>query len=82
MPCLDLTRREFDLLPFLMRHAGQVLTREQLYNNVWPRVAGCDTEEAVRYQVKRLRKKLGATDGDGSVETVWGVGYRFNGDNR
>ena len=75
---LDLTRREFDLLCFFVDHAGQVLTRDQLYNGVWPREASFDTEEAVRSQVKQLRKKLGTPKGNAYIETVWGVGYRFN----
>lgn len=79
---LDLTRREFDLLCFFVDHAGQVLTRDQLYNSVWPREASFDTEEAVRSQVKQLRKKLGAPKGNAYIETVWGVGYRFNEDHR
>src|SRR5579871_6694767 len=32
---IDLTPREFDLLEFLMRHAGQVISREQIFQNVW-----------------------------------------------
>lgn len=77
---LDLTRREFDLLYFFVSHAGQVLSREQLYNSVWPSEADFDTEEAVRYQIKQLRKKLGASDRAPYIETVWGVGYRFSGE--
>lgn len=77
---LDLTRREFDLLYFFVSHAGQVLTREQLYNSVWPSEADFDTEEAVRYQIKQLRKKLSGPDGSPYIETVWGVGYRFSGE--
>lgn len=76
---LDLTRREFDLLYFFVSHAGQVLSREQLYNSVWPSEADFDTEEAVRYQIKQLRKKLGVSDKAPYIETVWGVGYRFSG---
>jgi len=70
---VDLTATEFRLLANLMRHAGQVLTREQLLNSVW----GYQFEgyaRTVDTHVRRLRSKLGcAAD---MVETVRGVGYR------
>ena len=77
---LALTRREFDLLSFLVSHGGQVLSRDQLLNSVWPNDASFASEEAVRYQIRQLRKKLGTPDD--YIETVWGVGYRFNEDHR
>ena len=71
---VDLTATEFRLLGTLIRHAGQVLTREQLLNSVW----GYQFEgyaRTVDTHVRRLRSKLGnAAD---MVETVRGVGYRF-----
>lgn len=71
---LDLTATEFRLLENLMRHAGQVLSREQLLNNVW----GYQFEgyaRTVDTHVRRLRSKLGSAAD--MVETVRGVGYRF-----
>jgi len=71
---LTLTATEFRLLENLLRHAGQVLTREQLLNSVW----GYQFEgyaRTVDTHVRRLRAKLGlAAD---TIETVRGVGYRF-----
>lgn len=74
---LELTRREFDLLSFLLHHAGQVLTRDQLLEQVWPGELNLASEEAVRYQIRQLRKKLGGGDDEVYIETVWGLGYRF-----
>jgi two-component system phosphate regulon response regulator PhoB len=71
---MDLTATEFRLLGTLMRHAGQVLTREQLLNGVW----GYQFEgyaRTVDTHVRRLRSKLAAAAD--VVETVRGVGYRF-----
>ena len=71
---VDLTATEFRLLGTLLRHAGQVLTREQLLNGVW----GYQFEgyaRTVDTHVRRLRSKLG--DAADVVETVRGVGYRF-----
>jgi DNA-binding response OmpR family regulator len=67
----DLTDREFRLLHHLARHAGEVISREQLLAEVWgyhfdPR------SNVVDVCIRRLRKKLGAA----SIETVRNVGYR------
>jgi DNA-binding response OmpR family regulator len=74
---LDLTALEFDLLYTLMRHAGQVLSREQLVEQVW----GYDYYGDLRVvdaAVKRLRTKLrGAATNAEPVETVRGVGYKL-----
>ncbi|MCL1985062.1 MAG: winged helix-turn-helix domain-containing protein [Betaproteobacteria bacterium] len=70
---VDLTATEFRLLGTLMRHAGQVLTREQLLDSVW----GYQFEgyaRTVDTHVRRLRSKLG--DAADMIETVRGVGYR------
>jgi len=71
---VDLTATEFRLLENLMRHAGQVLTREQLLNSVW----GYQFDGYIRTvdtHVRRLRAKLGhAAD---MIETIRGIGYRF-----
>jgi two-component system response regulator VicR len=74
---LDLTALEFELLHTLVRHAGQVLSREQLVEQVW----GYDYYGDLRVvdaAVKRLRAKLRQVAQDAEpVETVRGVGYRL-----
>lgn len=74
---LPLTRLEFDLLETLIRHAGQVLSRDQLLDQVW----GYDyygNARAVDSAVKRLRAKLRAAGGDPTlISNVRGVGYRL-----
>jgi two-component system response regulator MtrA len=77
---LDLTAMEFRLLLELVRHAGQVMTREMLLDLVW----GYDflgDSRLVDMAVKRLRDKLGE-DGRAPrfLSTVRGVGYRFERD--
>jgi DNA-binding response OmpR family regulator len=69
---VDLTAREFTMLEVLIRHAGQVMSREQLLSHVW----GYDYDpgsNVVDVYVGYLRKKLGS----GSIETVRGMGYRL-----
>ena len=69
---VDLSAREFALLEALMRHPGQVLTRQQLLSHVW----GYDFDpgsNVVDVYVRYLRRKLGAD----TIETVRGAGYRM-----
>jgi DNA-binding response OmpR family regulator len=71
----DLPSREFSLLEYLMRHAGQVVTRQQLLDAVW----GFDFEtgsNVVDVYVGYLRRKLDAPGSPSVIETVRGAGYR------
>jgi DNA-binding response OmpR family regulator len=72
---VDLSPREFALLECLLRHRGQVLSRDQLLDHAWP----YDTEVTpaiVDTYVYFLRRKLGPVGG-GCIETVRGAGYRI-----
>ncbi len=74
---VDLTPREFELLSCLMRHAGKVLSRDQLLRQAWGWEIVVETK-TVDTHVKRLRDKLEAAGADpGIVETVRGYGYRI-----
>ncbi|MDY2626305.1 MAG: response regulator transcription factor [Coriobacteriales bacterium] len=74
---IDLTPREFELLATLMRHAGKVLSRDQLLRDAWGWEYLVETK-TVDTHVKRLRDKLEAAGVDpGLIETVRGYGYRF-----
>jgi two-component system, OmpR family, copper resistance phosphate regulon response regulator CusR len=69
---VDLTAREFTMLETFIGHAGQVLSREQLLAHVW----GYDYDpgsNVVEVYVRYLRRKLG----EGTIETVRGMGYRL-----
>jgi DNA-binding response OmpR family regulator len=71
----DLPSREFALLEYLMRHAGQVMTRQQLLDAVW----GFDFDtgsNVVDVYVGYLRRKLDIAGGPSAIETVRGAGYR------
>jgi two-component system response regulator ResD len=74
---VQLTVREYDLLLHLMRHPGQVFSRDQLMDLVWEYTFYSDTS-TVTVHVRRLRSKI---EEDPSkprwLQTVWGVGYRF-----
>lgn len=76
---LDLTRKEFDLLFTLASHAGQVLSREQLYNQIWPNESEVNVDDSVKNHIKKLRKKL-TPSGKEYIKNIWGVGYVFSDD--
>ena len=72
-----LTPTEFRLLNVLVRHAGAVLSPNQLLAQAWDDPTGIGPER-VKFAVLRLRRKLGWTDPDGSpIESVRGFGYRY-----
>ncbi|WP_290058230.1 response regulator transcription factor [Amycolatopsis solani] len=66
-----LTSTEFDLLTHLLRHPGQVLSRDQLLSAVWGYAAAAGTR-TVDVHVAQLRAKLGASS---PIRTVRGIGY-------
>jgi DNA-binding response OmpR family regulator len=74
---VELTQREFDLLLFLARHPGQVFSRDHLMDLVWQLPFYNDTT-TVTVHIRRLRAKVEADPAQPQwIETVWGVGYRF-----
>ncbi len=71
---VDLSAREFALLGYLIRHAGQVLTRQQILDGVW----GAEPDvysNVVDLYVHYLRRKLRELDRADRLKTVRGVGY-------
>jgi two-component system response regulator ResD len=74
---VTLTQREFDLLLFLARHPGQVFSRDQLMELVWQFAFYTDTS-TVTVHIRRLRAKIEPEPNHPRfIQTVWGVGYRF-----
>jgi DNA-binding response OmpR family regulator len=69
---VQLTQREFDLLEYLLRHSGQVVTRDQLLESVWGFQSPGETR-TVEVHVAQLRKKLGHPE---LITTVRGLGYK------
>lgn len=69
-----LSAREYALLGYFIRHAGQVLTRQQILDSVW----GAEVDaysNVVDLYIHYLRRKLGVLHRDGALRTVRGVGY-------
>jgi DNA-binding response OmpR family regulator len=73
---IPLTTREFDLLTYLVRRAGQVVTKANILAGVWDDDFEGDPN-VVEVYVARLRRKLDGPSGRSSIETVRGAGYRI-----
>lgn len=72
-----LTAKEFDLLWFLVRHPRQVFSRQQLLDHVWGYEFYGD-ESTVTVHMRRLREKIEPDAANPTyIQTVWGVGYKF-----
>ena len=72
---LTLTRKEYDLLALLVQHAAEIVPREALLMQIWGYGAEIRTR-TLDVHIRRLRKKLGSY-ADQYIETIFGIGYRF-----
>ncbi|HHX66700.1 MAG: response regulator transcription factor [Miniphocaeibacter sp.] len=73
---VSLTAKEFDLLAYLLKHPKQVMSKEQLYDNVWG-INKYGDINTVAIHIQKIREKLGKYN---NISTVRGVGYRFDGE--
>ena len=75
---IELTRKEFDLLSYLLLHKNRVLTRMQLSEHIWGTFADDDYDSNyIDVHIKNIRKKLAAFGQVEWLETVRGVGYKI-----
>ncbi|PSB15066.1 DNA-binding response regulator [Phormidesmis priestleyi ULC007] len=74
---IPLTAKEFQTLEYFMKHPSQVVTSQQIMNQLWE-VGAEPTSNAVAAQIRLLRRKLSEAGCDGPIETIHGIGYRFN----
>lgn len=73
---IALTHKEFLLLEYLMRHPNQIVTRNQLLAQLWEWDAE-PMSNVVAAQMRLLRRKLAQSGCEDLIETVYGLGYRF-----
>ncbi|NLR67770.1 response regulator transcription factor [Chitinophaga varians] len=76
---LDITRKEFDLLLYLVVNKNRVLSRQSIATHLW----GDYTDNLANFDfvyqhIKNLRKKISAANGADYIDTVYGLGYKFN----
>lgn len=72
---VDMPPKQLELLYFLASHPNQVFNREQLLDHIWGYEYAGDTR-TIDVHIKRLREKISGND-HWSLDTVWGVGYKF-----
>lgn len=73
---IELTNRQFQVLAFLMRHAGRVVSKREILSGVWEYDFD-GTENVVEVYVRRIRRRIDEPFGTSSITTVRGAGYRL-----
>lgn len=72
-----LTAMEYKLLLIFLKNRGQILTRQQILNNIWDEGGDFVNDNTLSVYVKRLRKKLDDVEDGSLIQTVRGLGYRM-----
>ncbi len=75
---IGLSRKEFDIVELLSVNAGQVFDRERIYDLVWG-LEGGGSSDTIMEHIRKIRGKFAAASLHNYIETVWGVGYKWNG---
>ena len=74
---IPFSKREFDIIEFLLSNSNHVFDKEHIYEAIW----GFDAEgdsAVVKEHVRKIRTKLYEATGKEYIETVWGMGYKWN----
>lgn len=75
---IALTKREYDIVELLALHAGQVFSREHIYEKIWGYDAEGDSATVVEH-IKKIRSKFAdVMPSVAYISTVWGIGYKWN----
>ena len=75
---ISFSKKEFDIIELLSVNAGQVFDRERIYDAVWG-LEGDGNSDTIMEHVRKIRSKFAVKSTHNYIETVWGVGYRWNG---
>lgn len=70
---IELTNKEFEIMKLLMKKNGEVVSREEIFNNIWGN--GVIESRTIDMHVKSLRSKINDEDGT-IIKTVYGIGYK------
>ncbi|QUW32039.1 response regulator transcription factor [Bacillus cereus] len=77
---INLTGKELELLKFFTSNPGQVFTKTQLFQNVWDNNY-IEDDNTVMVHIRKLRKKIEVDPSNPKfIQTVWGIGYKFVGE--
>ncbi|MFG6357629.1 MAG: response regulator transcription factor [Acetatifactor sp.] len=75
---VSLSKKEFDIVELLSVNTGQIFDRERIYETVWG-LEGDGSSDTVMEHIRKIRAKFSALTLHNYIETVWGVGYKWNG---
>jgi len=75
---ISFSKKEFDIIELLSVNAGQIFDRERIYDVVWG-LDGDGNSDTIMEHIRKIRTKIGALSKHNYIETVWGVGYKWNG---
>ena len=70
------SKREFDIIELLITHPGQVFDRERIYESIWGLEADGENQ-VIKEHIRKIRSKLVEVAKNEYIETVWGVGYKW-----
>lgn len=75
---VPLSKREFQIVELLSMNAGQVFDRERIYESIWG-IDGEGSSDTIMEHIRKIRSKLAACTLHSYIDTIWGVGYKWNG---
>jgi len=75
---VTLSKKEFDIVELLSINAGQVFDRERIYDVIWG-LEGDGNSDTIMEHISKIRAKFATNSTHNYIETVWGVGYKWNG---
>lgn len=75
---VSLSKKEFEIVELLSMNAGQVFDRERIYEAVWG-IDGDGSSDTIMEHIRKIRSKLSVYTRHSYIDTVWGVGYKWNG---
>lgn len=73
---IPFSRREFDIIEFLLSNSNQIFDRERIYEAIWGYDAEGDSN-VIKEHIRKIRAKLISATGNEYIETVWGMGYKW-----
>lgn len=73
---VHLTRTEYAILHLLMKNQDHVMAKSKILEDIFYDTPDC-TEDSLKIHISNLRRKLSEAGANGSIEAVWGIGFRF-----
>lgn len=73
---IHFSKREFDVIEFLVMNQNQIFDRERMYELIWGMDAEGDSR-VIKEHIRKIRNKLLEVTGEEFIETIWGMGYRW-----